>query len=91
MDDQAKAAARQFGREVKTARKELGLTQVRLAKECLTSYHTIEMVENRGVTPLSGVFFSLCELLGLNPEDFHFGGQFEKIIADWRKQTQGRN
>jgi transcriptional regulator with XRE-family HTH domain len=84
LDDGTRAAARQFGRDVKAARKELKLTQRELARICHSNFHTIEAIENRGATPASEMFFILCEELGLIPEDYRFEGEHEIIISKWR-------
>lgn len=79
-------AARRFGRAVKAARQELGLTQLELSVMCEMNQAQVAGAENRGITPQSKHFFRLCEELGLNPEEYGFDSDAMEFIHEWREQ-----
>lgn len=61
---------KKVGRRIKARRKELGLTQLRLAELCEISTVYVSHMENGTAVPSLGVFFSVAETLGVTPDYF---------------------
>lgn len=80
-------AARAFGLAIKAARHELGLTQLELAVMCNMNQAQVAEAENRGITPQNRFFFTLCEELGLTPEEYGFDSDAMEIIYEWRDKN----
>lgn len=74
-----------FRRLFKAARKELGVNAVSLSILLGRRPDYIEnSVEGAGLTPAHPLFFPLCTLMGIEPEDCGFDGENAMIIRKWR-------
>lgn len=91
-ENQANTIARQkFGRFVKEARMGLDMTPVQLdrllcAHAEISFKRFVSNIERCGATPRSKVFFTLCVMLGIEPEDCGFCGSFADDIKWWRQK-----
>lgn len=89
-ENQANTIARQkFGRFVKEARMGLDMTPVQLDR-VLCDHAQIDFrrfvsnIERNGATPKNKIFFALCVLLGIDPDECGFVGLYADDIKWWK-------
>lgn len=79
------AAHMAFGERIRDARLGLGLAPEQLAKLAGCTDRQIPQLEEHGCGPRSKSFFTLCELLGIDPMECGFTGREADVIRRWRK------
>ena len=88
-NEETEKSAIAFGKAVLRARKELGLSQVELARIVGCMQPNLKQIEAIGASPKSKVFMPLCEQLGLDPYEFGFKDVHLEIINRWIEEHSG--
>lgn len=83
-----------LGRQIKEARKSLGLTQVELADRCRLNIRTIQRIENEAVAPRLYTLRIISEALDIplvkNGEDNTGDEELKKLRQTFRQRRQVR-